>query len=76
VLWKQHGIHLEKLCHENPVKVVEKLVNECCYMNLKKLLRQNNKTSTDLTLQNEMVVGLGTMSHQEDYIARCDLSKS
>jgi len=61
---------------ENLVKEVEKPVTECCYTNLKKLQRQNNKKSADLILLNEMVVWLGTMSHQGDYIAKCDLSYS
>ena len=34
----------------SPLREVEKLANECYYMSLRMLLRQNDKMSADLTL--------------------------
>jgi len=59
---------------KSPVREVEKLANEYYYRSLKMLLGQNDKKSVDLTFLNEMEVLLGSKSHQEGYIVKCDSS--
>ena len=61
---QQLGLQLERLCYEFPVREVEKLANECYYMSLR-MLWQNDKINTDLTLRNKTVVLFGSISYEE-----------